>query len=529
MKLTDVISGSPATLMEILDARSRRAERQKELLSGTENGCLISFSLNIAGAIKRFPLALMAFDTGLSEIRGRLKRETKAKILHFEERRPITGPEAMFLLEAKPQDVKRAMTAIEEVHPLGRLFDIDVLGADGIPLSRSQFGLPARACLVCGENAKACARGRVHTIEMVLWCTAKLLDDYFCGQAADLAASCAVKALLYEVSATPKPGLVDRNNSGSHRDMDFFTFVDSSAALIPWFRDFFCIGWAHAKETEEQLFLRLRFAGSRAEADMMAATGGVNTHKGLVFAFAVVCGALGKAAALQIERGDASPDDEKEPADGRRDTDGAFRRSPLSADIVLDICRKLGTCSLGDFAGQNAARAAENHADGRPAQGGETADSSQMTPGLKFQASYGISGARGEAAAGFPSALRFGLPALKKWRSTGLSLNDSAALSLLAILAEVDDTNMIHRGGKEEAARRKEEAARLLSDVTRETFGETLTELDRSYIQGNLSPGGCADLLAVSLMFYFLEECGLTDDFGTFQPTASVLPDTKSR
>ncbi len=100
--------------------------------------------------------------------------------------------------------------------------------------------------------------------------------------------------LLYEVSTTPKPGLVDRNNSGSHSDMDFFTFLDSSASLIPWFREFFCLGWDHSSESDGQIFERLRYAGQRAETAMFSATGGINTHKGLVFASAILCGALGK-------------------------------------------------------------------------------------------------------------------------------------------------------------------------------------------------------------------------------------------
>ena len=158
-------------------------------------------------------------------------------------------------------------------------FDIDVLGPDSVPLSRSVLGLPPRSCLICGENAKVCARNRTHSMELVRWRTAQILNDYFKEQSADQAAAAAVRALLYEVSATPKPGLVDRNNSGSHQDMDFFTFVDSSSALIPWFRDFFSIGWEHGDETGDRLFERLRFAGQNAEAKMFSATGGVNTHK----------------------------------------------------------------------------------------------------------------------------------------------------------------------------------------------------------------------------------------------------------
>ena len=69
------------------------------------------------------------------------------------------------------------------------------------------------------------------------------------------------------------------------------------------------------------------------------------------------------------------------------------------------------------------------------------------TNGERIFTAYGIRGARGEAAAGFPSAVQIGLPALRKWLSAGFSLNDSAAMALLTLISEVDDTNMVHRGG----------------------------------------------------------------------------------
>ena len=131
------------------------------------------------------------------------------------------------------------------------------------------------------------------------------------------------------------------------------------------------------------------------------------------------------------------------------------------------------------------------------------------TNGERIFSSYGIRGARGEAAAGFPSAVRIGLPALKNRIAAGFSLNDAAAMTLLTLISEVDDTNMIHRGGPELAKKSKEQAKYLLSAVTKENFKDILHALDSRYISENLSPGGCADLLAVSLMFYFLEDCGM--------------------
>lgn len=175
MKLETVITGVPITLEEILEARSQRAKKQKALLKNGGN-CLISFTLNIAGEIKQFPLALAAFDEGLGEIKRAIP---KGSLLTFEEYRENTGSEAFFLLNAAPGTIKKEMAALEERHPLGRLFDIDVLNIDGISISRSDLGLPARTCLVCKENAKACARSQAHSMELILGSMARMLNDYF--------------------------------------------------------------------------------------------------------------------------------------------------------------------------------------------------------------------------------------------------------------------------------------------------------------------------------------------------------------
>lgn len=455
MNLNDVITGTPVTSEELRAARDRRVLKKWEFLASGGELCLVEFSLNIAGTIKVFPFARAAFREEVRELSDRLSRFSILKTDVFEE---ITGDCAFFLLRSPAVPVKKFLVSIEESHPLGRLFNLDVCGPDGISIKRHDLGLLPRTCLVCGEDARVCAAKRSHSMELIQWQTAKLFHEFFRDRAADQAASAAVRGLLYEVSTTPKPGLVDRNNSGSHNDMNFFTFLDSSASLIPWFREFFCLGWDHSSESDEQLFERLRFAGQRAETAMFLATKGINTHKGLVFASAILCGALGKIHAQ--------------------------RELPLPLKEVLFECQKLGTCSLRDMQGLS-------------------------TNGGRIFTAYGIQGARGEAAAGFPSAIRIGLPALKKWLAAGLPLNDAAAMTLLTLISEVDDTNMVHRGGLALAQKRKEQAKDLLSTVTKETFKETLTSLDSQYISENLSPGGCADLLAVSLMFHFLETNGM--------------------
>ena len=460
MNLTDVITGTPVTSEELRAARDRRILKKWELLSAGDGSCLVEFSLNIAGAVKVFPFARAAFREELRELQEKLGRFSIKNTKICEE---PTGDHAFFLLDSPEIPVKQFLVSIEESHPLGRLFNLDVCGLDGVSVKRQDLHLLPRTCLVCGGDANTCLAQKRHSMELIQWQTAKLFLEFFRDRAADQAASAAVRGLLYEVSTTPKPGLVDRNNSGSHKDMDFFTFLDSSASLIPWFREFFCLGWDHSSEPDGQLFERLRYAGQRAETAMFSATGGINTHKGLVFASAILCGALGKVH--------------------------AGRELPLPFTDVLQECRRLGKCSLADL-----------H---RP----PNVQTTLPTNGERIFTAYGIRGARGEAAAGFPSAVQIGLPALRKWLSAGFSLNDSAAMALLTLISEVDDTNMVHRGGPELAKKRKEQAKILLSAVTKENFKETLYTLDHQYMTENLSPGGCADLLAVSLMFHFLSVC----------------------
>ena len=450
MSWDGVSGGREVTPAHVLAGREERAARQRAMLA-KGGRCLISFSLNIAGPIKQFPLARYGFQEGLQALTALLPPPLEQKVRHLD-----TGSEALLLLDMDPEHAKRAAMSLEEGHALGRLFDADVLDSRGAGLSRTGLGAPPRRCLICGGDAKACGRSRAHPLEQVQGETVRLLREYRMDRLADCATSCAVRALLYEVSATPKPGLVDRNNAGSHRDMDFFTFLDSSAALIPWFRQSFCLGYRFHALNEAGLFAKLRFAGRQAEKAMFSATGGVNTHKGAVFSLGLVCGALGAALAERTE--------------------------PVDQKDLLERC----------------ARLAKEHRGG-----------TEETTGTRLYRKYGVPGARGEACGGFPSAAEIGLPALRRGLSQGMSLNDAALLALTALLAGVEDTNMIHRSDVEQARRCREQAARLLPELTPENITGALEELDRAYISSNLSPGGCADLLILSLMLHFCAQAGL--------------------
>ena len=127
------------------------------------------------------------------------------------------------------------------------------------------------------------------------------------------------------------------------------------------------------------------------------------------------------------------------------------------------------------------------------------------TAGQKLYLRYGVTGVRGQAEAGFPAVGKIGLPKLEAALSQGKSIKEAGRTALLAMLADTVDTNMIHRGGYEQAKAASEQAKRLLE---REPFpgAKALEEMNRDFVEKTLSPGGTADLLAMTLMLHFLKE-----------------------
>ena len=184
----------------------------------------------------------------------------------------------------------------------------------------------------------------------------------------------------------------------------------------------------------------------------------MNTHKGAIFSLGILCGALGR-----LDRED-------------------WKR----AEAVLSQCAQMTKKLLQEDLGAL-----------RPGPG--------ETVGQQLYLRYGITGVRGQAAAGFPEVLHIGLPKLEAGIAQGLSLNDAACGALLALIAHTVDTNMISRGGidlQQETARQ----IGLLLEQMPFPDEETLDALNDSFVEKNLSPGGCADLLAITLLLHFLKE-----------------------
>ncbi len=461
-----LMQGEYVELNAMLEAKERRVWLQQELLR--KYPCsVLSFSMNIAGPVKNNPLILRAFSYGLEAVRAQLYR-IRAKILEEHVIRESTGNEAFLAIESDPFVLKKLVSEIEEQESAGRLFDMDVLylNQDEVTkVDRSEIGLAERSCLICGAPGRNCASRRIHSVAELQKKTAEILDAYVRAEDARKIAEYAVRAILYEVSNTPKPGLVDRVNNGSHDDMDFYTFLNSSASLYPYFLKCAQIGQDTAFAEAPDTFDLLRDPGKQAERHMFAATEGINTHKGAIFTLGILTAAAGRLSVRSLYSG--------EQADHH---DSAAVLSECKA-MTRDLITK-------DFTGITRENA--------------------VTAGQRLYAEYGITGVRGQMADGLPAVADYGLPVLRQMLESGGSADEAGAAALLSILAHTTDTNMIHRSSLET---QKEENKKLLHILQENPCPDrnTLNVLDEHYIANHLSPGGSADLLAASWFLYCLE------------------------
>lgn len=157
---------APVSLEEMLIAREQRVMMQSNLIQNYRVP-IISFTLNIPGPVKVFDNLPEIFDNGCEQIEHMLERNHTSFFFasSIEEK---TGYEAFFCADGSPEELKKLMTDLEDSSTVGRLYDIDVLRVDGTKVSREEFGLAPRRCLLCGESAHACSRSRRHSVEELI-------------------------------------------------------------------------------------------------------------------------------------------------------------------------------------------------------------------------------------------------------------------------------------------------------------------------------------------------------------------------
>lgn len=254
-----------------------------------------------------------------------------------------------------------------------------------------------------------------------------------CRQIADEA----VAALLEEVALTPKPGLVDMDNNGSHLDLNLSLMRESAIGLHD---TFYQIAMLHYGKTPT-IQLREQFGkiGRIGEQRMFSITHDINTHKGAIWSIGLICAAI------------------------------ARRKGHISFPQVLDDAAELA--KIPDRMIPN-----------------------QITNGFVVKKKYGVQGAREEAQAGFPHIRNYGYPVYEKARLTHNSV-DAKLLTLLSLISNLNDTCIVHRGGLDAL----EFAQRETRDIIQNFSIELINTLDKKFQKAWISPGGSADLLATTL------------------------------
>ncbi|KTT24164.1 triphosphoribosyl-dephospho-CoA synthase [Pseudomonas oryzihabitans] len=267
---------------------------------------------------------------------------------------------------------------------------------------------------------------------------------------AERLADLAVAALIDEAELSPKPALVDRRGQGAHQDLSLGLMLTSAQALRPCFQ-----AMAEAAELSlpvEELRCMIGRLGRDGEAAMLGVTGGINTHRGAIWALGLLV-----TAAVQARPGSAQA-----------------------------LCLAAGRlASLPD----------------------PDAPSTLPSHGQRVAQRYGVGGARAEAAASFPAIQERGLPQLRASRQAGASEQNARLDALLAIMTRLDDTCVLHRGGPTALSAMHRGAQAVLDAGGSASLAgrRQLLALDRELLAANASPGGAADLLAATLLVDRLE------------------------
>lgn len=261
----------------------------------------------------------------------------------------------------------------------------------------------------------------------------------------------ATQALQAELDTTPKPGLVDKDNNGAHRDMDYALMQRSINTLHPYFVKLAQLGCADALPTHTSI----RDIGIEAEKAMLSATNGVNTHKGALFSMG-----LAVVAAAHEERKIAANEEQilKE------------RNGGEDVLVSLQTTIKALAASFPDTSGTHGSKAK-----------------------LLSKGTTAIKGALDNAREGYEMLFAEWLPFYIERRKE----HDAYTLhkTLLRIMCDLDDTNVIYRTDLATAEEVKQEARALLDNFSK----AALKDMDRHYTTRNISPGGAADMLSLTI------------------------------
>lgn len=298
-------------------------------------------------------------------------------------------------------------------------------------------------------SAISASRVRKAMMEGCLWDAIQLVPPttipYIIGHLASM-------ALQAELDTTPKPGLVDRNDNGAHRDMDHALMQRSIQALHPYFVRLAQLGFTGKQPCHDEIVN----IGIEAEREMFKATGGVNTHKGALFSIGLAAVALGGEAFCRITQAEGC---------------GTMAYNDVNSKQIKSLSNSIASLA-------------------------RLFPDTNGTHGSKAKANNILKGALDNAREGYTQLFKAWLP----FYIDRIAEGDNYALhkTLLRIMCDLDDTNIVYRTSMETMQEVKTEARHML-DASRNivNFEAELQAMNTDYIHRNISPGGSADMLSL--------------------------------
>ena len=439
-------------ITEFLLDRDRRVLYQEHLLKENKDKTLVTIRINYPGIEKSNYITDNIVNTIYNEI-----LTYYGKFIVFEDKyKNKEGIVAHFLFDLDFVNVKKEMINVEEEHILGRCLDIDVYTLKNdkvIGISRSDLFKKPRRCFICDLDAKICSRAQTHTIDEIKNYFEVVYKNFKDSQKkteslAYEVSQMALKAMISEVSTFPSFGLVSPISSGAHKDMDYYTFLNSAVAITPFLKKMFEVGYSYY--SPEYIFDAIRDIGKECEKKMFEATNNINTHKGMIFLMGISMAAIGKALYENKE----------------------FYQ-------IQDIIKSMVKNILDDFK--------------------ELHKKEKLTHGERLYLEYGFTGIRGQVQDGL-SVLFDNI--IDNYINSDLKENDLYTQILIELMARVEDSTVVYRHDISTLRKVQSDAKDLLNigGIFTEKGRQKCHHLEDLYIKENISPGGCADLLAISIL-----------------------------
>ncbi len=387
---------------------------------------LVALSLGVPGADKTPPGAAALFAWACQAV---AEAFSGARLLA--RREDALGPFALWAVPGEAGAVKLRCVALESCRPAARLVDLDVYASDGAPADRAALELPPRACLCCAEPARECIRLGRHSFAALVGRARELLSERLSRLSGAL-----VEGLRRELFLTPKPGLVDRDDSGSHPDLSL-ELMERSIDLVGAHLAALCGSLARGEPLARQVGLAAQ--SERAMRDEL----GTNTHKGAAFLGGVLLAALHRS--------------------------GSEEEGEVRAAVVA-VAREVTLLAAP-----------------------------RGTHGAEARERFGVGGVVREVERGLPALFEVALPAFRAARGRGADAEAASFAALARLMQSVEDTTALHRCGRAGLARLREDGAQLERLVAEGAHLPFLQQCNARYRRMNLTMGGVADLLGVAL------------------------------